>query len=267
MPFLAINGVTFPTGIQGASEPIRELGFVGASYGGQALSSIRATKKDLLLNSVPLPESDAQAWDQFLRGLGEYWSFDSGLYGSKGTGPAVTTGLSITSGSPSYLSTPRLQIEGNATPRFFEVTLGWLATKWTVAHWEKNDNIPGGTLNSWVSTSDGRHWANGVVNGSGASSLSVAGQAVRITGPGAGINKLVDELVILPFEIPTSWGPSFHSHAALGRAYAPLPRLHLHGDAITEATYRVCSLEVMSSKIIRSTAGDRRLLTATLMEN
>lgn len=70
----------------------------------------------------------------------------------------------------------------------------------------------------------------------------------------------VDDLVLLPYSVPTSWLASL---AAATTAWA-IPRVTLGGTAVPSA--RVCIGAVSTAEFIRAAGGPRRRLTATFRE-
>lgn len=263
MSFLAINGIPFPTGRDGHEEEIREIGGLVTSYGGVANKSLYAkTRNDMKLESAPMPDAEALAWEQLVRGYGESWSFNSDFKGSRGTSPTVTTGLSISGAAPLLLSTQRLSIAANNPVRFFNVS--FTPGRWTVSVWR---STAASALSHYLVSTTGHKWVNGVRNDSAVTTWlqNFAGTDMRVNGDLVDVTN-VDDLVILPFEIPDSWGPYFYQlYTTCSQQYPPLPKLTVSGDVFGTLS-RTYLGNAPSSKPLRAGGGIRRRVSVQLTE-
>jgi hypothetical protein len=167
-----------------------------------------------------LPISEAEAWRSFLEGEGHVFSGTTSA-SSKGLTPSSATGWSFNDtgaygGTGGFLSTGA-------------GTISWptaLSGAWTFL---VQINLSG-TWVHYISCSDGRKWADGVRNDALSTfdtAIGVSSGSMFATAALAGLR--MDDLVLLPFSIPTDWAPSlFTFHDA--QAFAPLPRITAGGD-------------------------------------
>jgi hypothetical protein len=272
MPFIAINGITFPVAIDGHSETPREIGEGTQAYGGGWQKTLyAATRNDIQLESIPLLDADALAWESLIRGYGERWGFTvtppgsietTTFYGSKATPPLTTTGVTFSGSAPLLLGSVRISIAANSPTRYFEIP-DPASQRWTAAVWR---SIGATALSHFVVTSSGRKWLNGVrADGTSTTWLVKTGSSLRIHGDLVAVTN-VDDLVFLPFDIPLSWGPSFYQ-LATGNSlvYPPTPQLVVTGD-IFGGVPRYYLGSVTSSRPLRAAGGTRRRLTVNLTE-
>jgi hypothetical protein len=259
MPFLAVNGIELPVAPDSFEERVREVGFTGPAYSGALRKTRRAVKRDCTFETPPMLASEALAWDALLRGLGEVWSFDSHLYGSKGTGPASDTGLSVVAGG---FFGNRMEIAANDPVRTASFAVG-VGISWTVAVWRYGGH--------WTTTGDARHFLDGAFeDGTIPPWLTVSGGTVTLSGELAAASQW-DDLVILPYVAPDSWIATTWAEGDAGRAFSSLPRLRVSGDAVSEAASRTCIGDVSSSRLLQGVVNgswhtNLRKLSVTLSE-
>lgn len=270
MPFLAINGITFPVLDGSYQETPREIGGIGASYAGTGFrTTYSPVKNDCKFSSNAMTAAEAHAWTLLLRGCGEVFPFSTTppagaltgtLLGTKATGPGPVTGLSTSLAAPLYLGSTKLSIAVNTPVRFFQVKPPLFGFRWTMALWR---SVGGAALDSYVVTSDGRKWLNGVrADGTVTTWLSNTGTSLRVDGDLVSVTN-VDDFVYLPFEIPTAWGPSF---AAIGAEYPLIPQLRLTGDILNGGSARFYIGSVRGPTPVRASGGLRYTLSVELTE-
>jgi hypothetical protein len=255
MPFLSVNGLELPVAPDSFEERVREVGSTSQAYSGALRKTRRAVKRDCSFETPPMLASEALAWDGLLRGLGEAWSFDEHLYGSKGTGPSAGAAERNT-GSPKF---------GAGCVRFTgsqSLALPFAATTWTVMFWR----LTTGSYVHWLHTSatgGANGYADGVY-GAAPGILTVSGGTATL----ADTDARVDDLVLLPFVVPAGWIAALGAQTA---AWPSTPRLRAAGDAVSEAASRTCLGEVASSRLLQGVVGgawhtNLRKLSVTLSE-
>ena len=230
MSFLLVNGVELgdlisePSGVQ---EGRREIGETTPAYDGTLRKSRQSIKHDLEFETTPMLSATALAWESLIRGLGEKWSFDTDLYGSKGLGPTAGYVASRTTSGPKF-GAGELSVTATTGTISFAASLG---SNWTAAFWRYES----AAWHHYVITSAATKWYDGVSDDAHATTwFAVASGTATITNT-TGAAVLYDDLVLLPF-LPVSTWPTVWGVAA--SAFSLLPRLTLSGDAIPEASTR-----------------------------
>jgi hypothetical protein len=263
MPFLSANGIELPVAPDSFEERVREVGFTGPAYSGALRKTRRAVKRDCTFETPPMLASDALAWDMLLRGMGEAWSFDSHLYGSKGTGPSSNTATQ--SAGTAKHGAGCLRFSG-AQAIAIPVALDPSLEAYSVMYWRRTDAA--GTYVHYIhnhNTGAESAWVNGVF-GMGPEIFTPTASSVAIEDS----DSRLDDLVILPFSVPEGWVLPLYAEAS-ARAFFSLPRLRISGDAVSEASSRTCIGDVSSSRLLQGVVGgawhtNLRKLSVTLSE-
>lgn len=259
---LALNGINLGALMHAGEEPkeaTRDIGDRTEATDGSTRVTRAARKNDLAFSSVPLTGADAHAWKCLLTGEGEAWSFDSSLYGSKGTGPSAAVNTSQSAGAAKY-GAGKLEVGATTgTITYSSVTLnGWGgSTAWTVMVWR----YEGAAWVHYVVRSDGAKWVDGARNDAASTTWLTVGSDVTIANA-TGSPVLYDELVVLPFAVPANW-PAQVVAAAV--AYGALPFLLATGDLVAEKAAREVCGEVEESSFMRAAAGVRKTLRVKLV--
>lgn len=219
MAYLEINGMTCRAA--GLSEKEDGLRTFQRGVTGKAYKDVLEHKRafDLALAVDTLEQADA--WKRLLEGRGHTFAFQYSLYSAKGLPPKTghTATFETSSPAPKYgdacVSTGLADLE-------YEL-VGYDA--WTVSVWVWNGS-------SWElrqQTSDGTKLLDGVTG--------AYGWSLAPSGAGTLANKRTftldaggyfDDLVILPFVMPTSLLQQWAAHT---RAFSQLPYLELSGTA------------------------------------
>lgn len=230
MAMLLVNNVEFP--IHGEpSTAVREVGHTAQAFDGSIRKTRQALMRDLVAASTLMSAATAFAWEQLINGVGEFWSFDSHLYGSKGQGPSVSSGCTI---GANGLHGSRVAIGSGSVLTY----PGVYESSYSVLVWRNAAAAAGaGNWASYLVRSDGAKWVDGVRNDAASTSwLTSTAGAVSLAGDGAA--RWYDELTVLPFLVPDAWPPSLHGLNALALAFSPLPKLYLFGTAVLEGGVR-----------------------------
>lgn len=253
MSFLNVNGVAL--GAVNLTESVREIGNTTAAFDGTLRKSRQATKRDLDGGVPPMTQADAYAWEQHLRGIGETWSFETSLYGSKGTGPAGDDGSPALSAVHAKFGSKSLVIP-NDTADGLQFVITSDSGPYTVSLWHYysgawHHRIFGsaggfGYVDGVQDSTAGNDGARGIdtSTGSGYRLLNLGDFATGTLG-GA---QYFDDLVILPYAVPVSWVAGIYAKTV---AFSALPVLTVTGDAIPEST-RSCMGEAASSEFMQA---------------
>lgn len=264
MPFLVINGVEFPVAVDSFTEVPREVGQTVNAFDGSPIRSRQSTKRDLEFSSRPLDAESGIAWEKFIRGEGEWFSFST-LYGSKGTPPGAGYSGTLDSGNGVVGGNALLLTSGTHT-----YAMSPSSSSWTVALWHSTSATPGTGYSHYVVTSDATKWVNGARNDAASTTfVSVSSGVVTLTGAS---NTRFDKLMVLPFVVPTSWGSEFYDELVTARSYVEMfiPELMVYGDGVSEGFFRQMLGEVSSTEVIRGASSGGlaylRRLTVRLSE-
>jgi hypothetical protein len=261
MAFLTLNGIELGGDIAADSlpEPRREIGETSSAFNGTLRKSRQAIKRDIEFSTTPLTSADALAWESFLQGLGEHWGFNTSLYGSKGTGPNSGYVASNPSGTPKF-GAAVLRVTASTGSITYAAALG---SNWTAMFWRYESAV----WHHYTVLSDGKKWLDGVrADATVTTWFAVSGGSAALTNvTGAAVD--YDDLVLLPFLVPTTWPEAFGVAAS---AFSELPKLTAAGDIIQEASTRTVlgeatpsALKVHISGTLRTNA---RTLAVKLME-
>lgn len=260
---LSIAGINLGVLMAAGDEPkvsLRDVGESSVAVDGTTSVTRNARKVDTTFKSVPVSVSDAHAWRSLLSGEGEVWSFDSSLYGSKGSGPTASTNVTQSAGSSKY-GAGKLSV-GATTGT---ITYGGAAanpwgksSEWTVSVWRN-----AGSWEHYVVRSDGAKWVDGVRNDAASTTwLSVSSGNVTIANS-TGSAVVYDDLVVMPFKCLDDWPAQIF---AAGATFGGPPALPLTGELVTEQTSRTVLGAVETSAVMRVAAGLRVTLDVELRE-
>lgn len=259
MAFLTINGLTVPARNDTAPFELRGVGGEDdLAYNGTPILSRQRQVVDISFESTPLSLSDALAWAGLISGEGEVWSFDSTLYGSKGLGPNSATGLSVGTGKISN----GLNIAANSPARTAVFEAG-LPTKYAVLCWYK---LGAGSWAHYVVQYTGsttQKWVDGTRNDAASTSWLTVSSSVTLTGDTVSIT-YVDDLVVLPYCMPTSWPAIIYARTNGGTPFSALYNLAAGGDAVWEGGSRTVIGVVKGITTRRSSTGVLATISAQL---
>lgn len=230
MPFLVVNGITFPADSATGNRKPSIIGDRKRAYLGSMRSSQTVIKRTWDVSLKPAIQSDADAYEGLIQGLGHSWSFDVDLYSDKkGLGKKAQTGT-VTPAVAGGKFGNKVQIAALSNVTW---AAGLPTTSYTVMVWRLETAVwhhyvvrkNGGTTNKWKdgASNDGVATTWLTVNGSG--DVVLGDVAV---GPDD-----FDDLVALPYVIPSSWPAAIF---AAGVAWQPLPELGVSGTMTSLAT-------------------------------
>lgn len=252
MPFLRVNGVPVRVARRSYSDAPEDIGSVARAYGGRLRKSRHARKRVVSFDLPAMSPAAAVAWEGLLTGAGERWSFDSHLFGSKGTGPTSSTGAT-----------------SDATrARFGAKSLRLVATTGTITYANSGNTVAGAsylfwhwngaTWDAWAYVApDGVTFArykNWVATGTTPSGLTVTPSAISIILAAGGADVWVDDLVVLPYAVVATW-ITVDLFPSSSVAFSDLFEVRLEGDAVAEATSRTVIGRVSAVDFERGNAG------------
>jgi hypothetical protein len=233
MPWLTVNGISVAPIVAAGSAPKgprRDIGEQAAAASGALRLTRQARKHDLEFETVPLAGADARAWEGLFAGEGHVWSFDSHVYSSKGLGPS-TLGVAAVSAAQKKYGAKSLLISYNNTNTIFTGVWPSGSTA-TLMFWYALESA---AFSHYVIRSDGAKWVNGVRNDAASTSF------ISLTATGFDLDgsefegRFWDDLVALPFLVPTDWPAQVY---AAGAAFGSLPTLACAGDVVREGASR-----------------------------
>lgn len=245
---LRVSGIPVPVLAEDASHKPMAIGEVERAEDGTKLISRRAIKESFSIKVAHRSPTEGMAWKKLFTGEGHVWNFDSHLYSSKGLGPSAATSAAQ-GATAKYGAGGCTLTAGTGTISFAALPAG--GTKWTIMVWRK---VGAGAWVHYITTSTlkaaGDAYVDGVLNTSEATSwltVTTSTGTVKLDADGASTTH-IDDLVILPFEVPSDWPVSVHG---FGSAFSPLARLTVDGDLVDPdgGSMTVCgdvkSVEVM----------------------
>lgn len=248
---LRVNGIEVPVLADSASHMPKPFDEDERAEDASLLISRRALKESWKLTIAHRVPTDAIAWKKLLMGEGHSWDFEAstGLYSSKGLGPSAATNSVQSASGAKFGAGCMRQTATSGTVTFTALPAG--GTKWTVMFWR--DLNAGGGWHHYVVNSAGQKWLDGVrADATSTTFLTVNTSAGTVKLDAGGTNTDIDDLVILPFDVPTTWPPDSY---AFGAAFSKLGRLTIDGDLV-EAN--------VGSKTVVGKVGSLKVMPAVL---
>lgn len=238
MAFLAINGIEIPVREGTLGEESRDIGERAQAFDGTLRMSRLAQKLDLAFDTPVM--TDGASWYGLLTGQGEKWSFDSSVYGSKGSPPSAATSAAV-SATRSKFGGKSLKLTATTGDVTFTQNTD------TAAFWHWN----GAAWDHYVYNTAGVIHKNGVSPASGPTGVTVTvnGTAVRFQAGGGDV--FLDDLVITPYGWVSTWQATVY---AAGAAFGLTPQLAVTGDAIIAGSPRIM-LGVVSFDFVKAVLG------------
>lgn len=252
--FLNLNGIEAPCSTNaGAKAEIEEMGTSKRAPDGTMLIHRRVTKEKWSFQLTIQDAQHAHAFRGLVLGKGEYLSFDASLYSAKGRAPSLAT-ASVQSAGSGYLGAGKLsQTAGTGV---FQVTVPEIAItkRWSVMHAR---NLNGAGWNHYVATFNGSttSYVNGAVGAAQAwLGVNVTTGIVSLSAD-ASLATLVDELVILPYDVPSDWPAQMFALNNGGTQWSALGRVNANGNAIEQNVRTVA---------VKGTAGALMFVPSTI---
>lgn len=262
MAFLKVNGIAVPVALDGASQDNEEFG--ASDRGAHAtLVSHRYAFKDTWQFKVAHSEGPtALAFRELILGKGNVWSFETSLYSSRGVAMVTSGGAALTAVMSKY-GAKSLSIPNGAA---YATVAGILVGSWTVMFWSKP--VPG--YHHHVVRSDGAKWYDGARNDAADFSfqLDTSGGNLKLqntsSGGGSYADGYTDDLVVLPYLVPTDWPAQVYAAAA---AFGQLPNHAVSGDLVEFGSgSKTAKGSVEGTEIVRAGDGPRYIVKGTLKE-
>lgn len=232
---LAINGIDLSTyvAIDSASREPRNVGERRRTFNGGLRNDLTRRKQALRLSTVPVSAEVADALRGLLRGDGEHWPFEADAWSLQGS-LATFTGATIGAGGKHDQGANFSAVDGT-------ITFPIRSSEYTVALWRRE---PGGSSHDhWLIRSDGTKWKNSVADATSiASWWSTTATVLTISNGHATLLSSIDDLVVLPYMVPSEWKDAvFSDHSA--HAWPSPPKLTAAGDLLAAARSVVAFVE------------------------
>jgi hypothetical protein len=229
MPLLRISGIPVPVLMVGDTSHVPlQIGENERAEDGSLIINRRVIKETYKLSIVHQVPATAFAFRDLVLGKGECFNFDTSVYGSKGSGPSSLVN-GVINGTAKYGAGGLQQTAATGTVAYPIANFPTGGTAWTVAVWRK---LGAGAFVHYVVTTTskgaGQAWVNGVLTADATAWLSVASGVVTLNADAAQTTNL-DDLIVLPFEVPSSWPASIQAY---GKAFSQLAYLEVDGDLI-----------------------------------
>jgi hypothetical protein len=259
MPFLVINSIDMPVAVDTLTESIREIGQISYSYSGTPVRSRQTTKRDLEFDLALTTPVLAGQYERWIRGEGEMWTFNTSLYGGKGTAPQAGYSGTISSGGGIGSSDALAVSSGSHAYR-----IAPSGSSWTISFYYSSTSPAAYT--HYTITSAGKKWVDGVRNDAASTTfVSVSSGILTLTG---GTNRRWDNLFAFPATVDDTWPPLFYGTAGNGLiasgSLSP-PQLTLTGDVILETT-RTAMGEATQTAVVSAQGGSLRRVSVKLSQ-
>jgi len=222
MSFLTLSGI--PLAIAEWSQDDDSPGTESRTVTGQLFKENTYERRRWSGTTKLLPQSEADAIRQLIKGEGHHFGFEDTEYSDKGLGLEATPTFSSTAKYGTKSATSGSDLEADFGARY--------GTYWTVLAWKY-------VASTWVHIarrSDGTLWDDGETAG--------ATEAADISMSASGFLTLAagqyDDLVVVPYEMPDAWVEAI---AADTQAFSALPRLLLAGDCVGDEEILVLGTE------------------------
>lgn len=231
--FLTVNGIVLPCAAEGGgNHAVTQLGESKRAIDGTLRVHRRVVKRQWSFRSTPQLAPTALAFRDLLLGRGHYWSFDNiagtaGLYSSKGLGPTgAITGVTLAAAAPApILGAGRVAISAGNSLVF---TLGAGLLGIDVFAWV---NVNSAGWNHIIKDDAGVVYTNGALAGAAAMiSITLATGVVTLSAPA--VSHAFDELVIVPYRVPSDWPAQIYAYQLAGSQWSQLAQLKVAGDGI-----------------------------------
>ena len=251
MAFLKLNNYEMPIAAESVSIQRSRVGRTGRSYSGTYTSDEKYSKRTITASTTPMTYEDAVAHEGLILGRGHSFSFDDGLYSSRGLGPNRGYGAqwNPTGGitNDSYVDSEEANTLSWTIPSVFQ-------GDWCVSVWlQWNSDWQG-----WVGRGNGstvqtfyRWGVNGSHGGTGGNydgtpeaTSTFTGDFDISTGTSFSLKTVrsqeIDGLQIFPYHptksMTSSWKDmrSYPAQTTFINPFSPLPSLYLSGDCIPE---------------------------------
>lgn len=242
MPFLLINGIELPMAVNdGAKRKTEQLGQSKRAVDGTLRIHRRGIKTIIEGRTPILDPLQGDCFRRLLLGEGHNWSFDDGtkgLYSGKGLGPSASTDAALNV-LAAYQGARGVRL--NATTG----TITYPALPAGVRNWTVMvARNTGAGFSHYIITNTsqdgGKAWVNGVDTTVATAWLTVNTNAGTVKIDAAGTTTDIDELVVLPYRIPSDAEAAEAPWAAqifdwidnYSYQWAPLARLTVQGSVL-----------------------------------
>lgn len=256
MPYLSVNGVELKcVEAHGARNPVPVGAGSQQAYSGKTQKERKRVLRQEVNQTIPDTQVNTQFYRNLINGFGARWAFDdavviSGVYNGQYSDDGIEATFTAGTGGATQISTAQARW-GVASMLVFHGTAGVFSTAtfpmpndgqtgdvasgWTILVWRyesaawnwytlelqagvaaqyKNGAYVGSTLPSWMSVSNG---------------------VLTITGSGQSADAYYDDLVILPYVVPSAFIAGQYTFAS-AQAWSSMPFLVASGDWLDTQT-------------------------------
>jgi hypothetical protein len=243
---LWINGINVPCEVTSGKRGRDQIGESVRAIDGTLRIHRRVLKERVTFKATPQDVDVAIALRQLILGEGHNWSFDDatkGLYSGKGLGPSASSGAALNAAA-AFLGARGLRLTATTGTITFKALppLGTFPSSPTFQGWTVGCFRNAGAWHHYITTSEGLLWTDGVVGAGAMPGLTVNTAAGTVKIDAAGVTTDIDELFILPYNLPYSlqgtaddWGPQIYAQLAnygTTAQWPPLARLGVYGPAM-----------------------------------
>lgn len=263
MAFCKINGVTLPVKKDDADDSPSLVQNEQRMEDASLFVDRRAEKGTWRVSVTPQDAAHAHAFRKLIHGEGHYWGFDAtppGVYSSRGLPPQAQNGGALAT-DQSWLGGGSLKFLFSDTGRniSFDALPANTPNGWTVMFAARESG--GGVWDHWLATStlgmSGSNWYKNGVFGFGIApySAGISGSVGRVTLQGDVNTTWFDELIILPYPVPSDWVSQIYDFQNPGSGntqWGKLRKLKLSGDIVDDGLTKNVYARVSNSRIIHT---------------
>ncbi len=245
MAFLKLNNYTMPVFVEDAQIQKSMVGRTSRSYGGTYTSDEKYSKRTITASTTPMTYEDAMATEGLILGRGHSFSFNDGLYSSRGLGPNRDY-ASVWHPTGGEDNGPYLEGNGLTMGMQWAIPSIFLGD-WCVSLFYYDSAVP--EWQGWAATGNGTttqkfyRWGTGYSGLQGSTAdfdsklyVNASGEFVCAT------DSSMDDMQFLPYHPTASMLASWkdvRSAATHINPFGPLPNLYLSGDCIPEEQIEV----------------------------
>ena len=245
MAFLKLNNYEMPIAAESVSIQRSRVGRTGRSYGGTYTSDEKYSKRTISASTAPMTYEDAMAHEGLILGRGHSFSFNDGLYSSRGLGPdrGYASRWHATGGEDNsgYLET------FGSSEEISWSTSSVLTGDWCVSFFYYDSTVP--EWQGWVALGNGTttqsfyRWGTGHTGIQGSTTDFDSEFDVSTNGKfSTDADNKIDDMQLLPYHPTANMLGSWKDVRTAGthtNPFSPLPNLYLSGDCIPEEQIEV----------------------------
>tara|TARA_B100000519_G_scaffold132739_2_gene114712 strand:+ start:14402 stop:15235 length:834 start_codon:yes stop_codon:yes gene_type:complete len=238
--FLKLNNYLVPVAAESVSIQRSSIGRTGRSYGGTYTSAEKYSKRTISGSTTPMSYADAMATEGLILGRGHSFSFNEGMYSSRGLGPNRSY-ASIWHPTGGEDNGPYLETKGTTLELEWRIP-SMFSGDWCVSFFYYDAAIP--EWQGWAALGNGAatqkfyRWGTGYSGLQGSTAAFDSEFAVDSAGYfTCATDSKIDDMQFFPYHPTVNMLESWKDVRTAGthtNPFSPLPNLYLSGDCVPE---------------------------------